>query len=138
MYIASSRSISAARRYKRFVAEYQSNGMNATEAALSAGFQAKSRHSAEVIGNQLLTKPEIRQQIETDNAARLQRLGITADDVVRGLWELVTVRTAEQLFSGKFSLTKPCTDLGCHHDPARNAGPDWSAKDSTDTGCCDS
>lgn len=46
---------------KLFISEYLSNGFNATQAAISAGY---SKRTAGVIGNENLNKPYIKQVID--------------------------------------------------------------------------
>ena len=51
----------ATKKQRDFVAAYLSNGLNATQAALSAGYSKKTAYS---IGHNLLKKVEIREEIE--------------------------------------------------------------------------
>lgn len=56
--------------------------LNATQAAIRAGYSAESAGS---IGSELLKKPEIRARIDAAMADRSRRTGITADRVLREL-----------------------------------------------------
>lgn len=64
-----------------FVAEYLTD-LNATKAAISAGYSAKS---AESQGAQLLRNPKVSQVIEKKSAKRLEKLEITAEKVLKEL-----------------------------------------------------
>ena len=63
----------------RFVAEFLSNGLNATKAAISAGYSKKTAAS---IGEENLRKPEFFAAIRATTKEILQRLEVTADLVV--------------------------------------------------------
>lgn len=68
-------------RQRRFVAEYLID-LNATKAALRAGYSVKS---APFIGHQLLQKTLIAEAIAQGQAERAERLEITADSVLKEL-----------------------------------------------------
>jgi phage terminase small subunit len=68
----------------RFVEEYLID-LNATQAAIRAGYSAKT---AEWIGPQLLGKSHVRERIETAQRERSARTGITADRVVQEIARL--------------------------------------------------
>jgi phage terminase small subunit len=80
----------------RFVAEYLANGLNATKAAISAGYSAKTAAS---IGQENLTKPEISAAIRENTGKILERLEVTADMVIRRLqnWLSSTQSTCSTL-----------------------------------------
>jgi len=65
----------------RFVDEYLLD-LNATQAAIRAGYSAKSARS---IGEENLTKPDIKTAIQIRQASREKRTEIAQDDVVKGL-----------------------------------------------------
>lgn len=65
-----------------FIAEYLANGLNATQAALSAGYSKATSYS---IGQENLTKPEIIEAIRKKQAPRLKKLEITAERVLQEL-----------------------------------------------------
>ena len=64
----------------RFIGEYFACGMNATQAAIRAGY---SKKSAAVIGAQNLKKPYIAEVIAERQAEKAEELQITADDLAR-------------------------------------------------------
>lgn len=69
----------------RFVAEYLANGMNATKAAISAGYSEKTAAS---IGEENLRKPEISAAIKARTGRIMERLEVTADMVVQEIAKL--------------------------------------------------
>ena len=68
----------------RFVDEYLID-LNGTQAAIRAGFSKKSAHD---IAAQLLGKTHIKAAIDAAKAARMQRVNIDADYVLRRLYEM--------------------------------------------------
>ena len=68
-------------RQQLFIVEYLKD-MNATQAAQRAGYSAKS---ADAMGGDLLHDPRIARAVRTAQARRLERLELTADDVLREL-----------------------------------------------------
>lgn len=64
----------------RFVAEYLANGLNATKAAISAGY---SQETAASIGEENLRKPEITAAIKMRTKEIMHRLEVTADLVLQ-------------------------------------------------------
>ena len=62
-----------------FVAAYCSNGYNATQAALTAGY---SPNSAGVIGSENLSKPEIAEAIDSHKLMVQKRCGITLQSLI--------------------------------------------------------
>lgn len=68
-------------KQQRFVEEYLVD-LNATQAAVRAGYSAKTAHS---IGDENLRKPEIKTALDAAMAARSDRTQVTADRVVREL-----------------------------------------------------
>lgn len=65
-----------------FVAEYLANGLNATQAALSAGYSKSTAYS---IGQENLKKPEIISALQNKQGPRLKKLEITAERVLQEL-----------------------------------------------------
>lgn len=63
-----------------FVAAYCSNGYNATQAALTAGY---SPNSAGVIGSENLSKPEIAEAIDAHKLMMQKRCGVTLDGLLK-------------------------------------------------------
>lgn len=72
-------------KQRRFVAEYLID-MNATQAAVRAGYSAKTAHSC---GPRLLENAGVAKAIAEGMATQAQRLGMTADDVVRMIEETI-------------------------------------------------
>ncbi len=68
----------------RFVEEYLVD-LNATQAAIRAGYSAKTAGS---VGQENLTKPEIAEAISAAQLRRSQRTAITADTVLARWWEI--------------------------------------------------
>lgn len=68
-------------KQQRFVQEYLID-LNATQAAIRAGYSAKT---AEVIGHENLRKPKIAEAVEKAMAERAKRTEITADRVLQEL-----------------------------------------------------
>jgi phage terminase small subunit len=69
----------------RFVAEYLANGLNATRAAISAGYSEKT---ADTQGARLLVNVKVAQAIEAKTNRILGRLEVTADMVVQEIAKL--------------------------------------------------
>lgn len=67
-----------------FVAAYCSNGYNATQAALTAGY---SPNSAGVIGSENLSKPEIAEAIDSHKLMVQKRCGVTLQSLIGELEE---------------------------------------------------
>ena len=68
-----------------FVAAYLANGLNATQASITAGYSAKT---AEQQGPRLLGNVGVAAAIQAAQAKRAERLEITADALVRQNWSL--------------------------------------------------
>jgi phage terminase small subunit len=77
-------------RQSRFVEEYLVD-LNATQAAIRAGYSAKTAHSA---GPRLLENVEVARAVRAGMDARAERARITADDVIATIEE--TVRRCSQ------------------------------------------
>ena len=73
-------------RQTRFVDEYLID-LNATQAAIRAGYSAKNGNS---IGPALLGKTHVLAAIAAAQAKRLERVTVTQDDVVKGLYTEAT------------------------------------------------
>lgn len=69
------------RRQQRFVEEYLVD-LNATQAAIRAGYSEKTAYS---VGNENLSKPEIKSAIDAEMARRSQATAITAERVLKEL-----------------------------------------------------
>ncbi|WP_082017872.1 terminase small subunit [Leisingera sp. ANG-Vp] len=68
-------------KQERFVAEYLID-LNATQAAIRAGYSAKTAHS---VGHENLRKPEIAKAIQEAQAKRSEKTGITQERVLQEL-----------------------------------------------------
>lgn len=68
-------------KQRQFCAEYLID-LNATQAAIRAGYSAKTASS---IGQENLTKPEIQEEVQRLVAERAERTGVTADKVIAEL-----------------------------------------------------
>ncbi|QJE95977.1 terminase small subunit [Luteolibacter luteus] len=75
----------------QFCAEYLVD-LNATQAAIRAGYSAKTASS---IGQENLTKPEIQEEIARLSKEREKRTEITADTVLRELLKIATADIAQ-------------------------------------------
>ena len=93
------------RKQERFVAEYLTD-LNATQAALRAGYSAKT---AAQQGHENLRKPEIAQAIAANKAQQLASLGLSAERVLDELRRLA-FSDVRQLFDAEGRL-KPVTAL---------------------------
>lgn len=69
-------------KQKAFVAHYLSNGLNATQAAKSAGYKG-SYQTLRVIGHENLTKPNIKSEIDS----HLQKSAMARDEVLHRIGE---------------------------------------------------
>ncbi len=83
----------------RFVEEYLID-LNASQAAIRAGYSAKTAYS---VGHENLSKPEIAAAIQKEQAARSERTGITQDEVIRGLKKEATLDGEDSSHSARVS-----------------------------------
>lgn len=74
-------------KQQRFVEEYLID-LNATQAAIRAGY---SKKTARQIGEENLSKPDIRDAVDKLKRERSGRTLLTADDVLKGIAEIATV-----------------------------------------------
>jgi phage terminase small subunit len=72
-------------KQERFVAEYLANGLNATKAAIDAGY---SERTAESQGSRLLRNVKVAALIGGKTKIRMEKLEITADRVLQELAKL--------------------------------------------------
>lgn len=101
----SSSEASAAERRKLFVEALLSNGRNATQAALAAGFSPKSAHSQ---GGRLLRHVEVVALLQQRSAELAQKYELTTENVIKSLAQAV------------------------HFDPRRLYRPDGTMKHPTE------
>lgn len=71
-------------KQKLFVEEYLID-LNATQAAIRAGYKARSRQRASEIGAQLLQNTQVSEAIAQEMAERSKRTGVNADRVIMEL-----------------------------------------------------
>src|SRR5580700_8477166 len=93
----------------RFVAKYLANGLNATKAAISAGYSEKTAAS---IGEENLRKPEIAAAVKVRTKQIMGRLEVTADLVVQEIAKMAFF-DPRKLFNPDGSL-KLITEIDDH------------------------
>lgn len=91
----------------RFVEEYLID-LNATQAAIRAGYSAKTAYS---VGFENLRKPEIQKAIQEQQNKRSKRTEISQDDVIKGLMREATREGEGSSHSARVSAW---TALGKH------------------------
>lgn len=97
-------------KQQRFVEEYLID-LNATQAAIRAGYSAKT---ADAIGCENLTKPNIQQAIAEHMAERSRRTGVNQDRVVLELAKIAFVRMTDVVDSnGRIKDNATDDDLAC-------------------------
>ncbi|MCT8655972.1 terminase small subunit, partial [Glaesserella parasuis] len=79
-------------KQQRFVEEYLID-LNATQAAIRAGYSEKTARS---IGQRLLTFVDIQEAIQEAQNKRAARVNVTQDDVLKGLLEIISMSTGKQ------------------------------------------
>lgn len=82
-------------KQRRFVDEYLID-LNATQAAIRAGYSRKTAYS---IGQENLTKPEIQEAIQVENDKRSGRTQITQDYVLQKLKEIADKPASDSQYS---------------------------------------
>lgn len=97
-------------KQEAFVHEYLID-LNATQAAIRAGYSVKT---ADVIGCENLTKPNIQQAIAERMAERSRRTGVNQDRVVLELAKIAFVRMTDIVDDhGRIKGTATDDDLAC-------------------------
>lgn len=97
-------------KQQRFVDEYLID-LNATQAAIRAGYSVKT---ADAIGCENLTKPNIQQAIAKRMAERSKRTGINQDRVVLELAKIAFVKMTDIVDDhGRIKGTATDDDLAC-------------------------
>lgn len=98
------------KKQQRFVDEYLID-LNATQAAIRAGYSVKT---ADAIGCENLTKPNIQQSIAEKMAERSKRTGVNQDRVVLELAKIAFVRMTDVVdSSGRIRDNATDDDLSC-------------------------
>jgi phage terminase small subunit len=69
----------------RFVAEYLANGLNATNAAISAGYSEKTARQQ---GSRMLSNPDVAAAVSGKTTQMMEKLEITADRVIQEIGKL--------------------------------------------------
>lgn len=82
------------KKQKRFVEEYLID-LNATQAAIRAGYKAGNTQRASEIGSELLQKTPVSEAIQHAMAERSKRTGINQDRVLRELAKIAFVNAIE-------------------------------------------
>ena len=97
-------------KQQRFVNEYLID-LNATQAAIRAGYSVKT---ADAIGCENLTKPNIQQAIAVAMAERSKRTGVNQDRVVLELAKIAFVKMTDIVDDhGRIKGTATDDDLAC-------------------------
>lgn len=97
-------------KQQRFVDEYLID-LNATQAAIRAGYSVKT---ADAIGCENLTKPNIQQAIAEKMAERSKRTGVNQDRVVLELAKIAFVKLTDVIDNqGRIKDTATEDDLAC-------------------------
>ena len=92
------------KKQKRFVDEYLID-LNATQAAIRAGYKAKNGQRASEIGHELLQKTQVSEAISEAIAERSKRTGINADRVLLELARIAFVN-ADDVINAKDATLK--------------------------------
>ena len=112
-----------------FVDEYLVD-LNATQAALRAGYSARS---ANTNAYRILQKPDVTEAIRRAVEARAERLQLSSEDVLRSI---VDIR-GKAVIGGKFTQALRANELLGRHlklftDRVEHAGPDGGAIEFSD------
>ena len=88
------------KKQKRFVEEYLID-LNATQAAIRAGY---SPDTARSIGNENLTKPDIKAAVDKAEAERSKRTGINQDRVIQEIAKLAFLNSTDVIDMDKATV----------------------------------
>lgn len=101
-------------KQKRFVEEYLLD-LNATQAAIRAGYKAGSAQRASEIGSELLQKTPVQATIAKAMAERSRRTGINQDRVVRELAKIAFVNASDVIDLERATVLEGAAreDLAC-------------------------
>lgn len=101
-------------KQQRFCDEYLID-LNATQAAIRAGYKASKKNTFEVIGYQLLQKTSVAEQISIAMAERSRRTGINQDRVIQELARIAFVNPQKVIDATDGSVRDDATedDLAC-------------------------
>lgn len=101
-------------KQQRFCDEYLID-LNATQAAIRAGYKANKKNTFEVIGYQLLQKTSVLEKIQQEMAKRSKRTGINQDRVIQELARIAFVNASDVIDPEDASVRLNATedDLAC-------------------------
>ncbi len=101
-------------KQQRFCDEYLID-LNATQAAIRAGYKANKKNTFEVIGYQLLQKTSVLEKIQQEMAKRSKRTGINQDRVIQELARIAFVNASDVIDTEDASVRLNATedDLAC-------------------------
>lgn len=91
-------------RQKLFVEYYLANGFNATQAAISAGYSAKTAREQ---SSKLLTKLNIQKAVGKEQEKTSKKLEITRESLIEELLEIKSRCLDEEPSAGKFAQYNP-------------------------------
>ena len=92
-------------RQKLFIEEYLID-LNATQAAIRAGYSVNSAHS---IGNENLNKKYIKEEVEKQLAERSKRTGINAERIVNELAKIAFLNPIDVIDMNDVTITESAT-----------------------------
>lgn len=101
-------------KQRRFCEEYLID-LNATQAAIRAGYKGTKKNTLEVIGYQLLQKTSVSDEIKKAMAERSKRTGINQDRVVQELARIAFVNSTDVINPEDASVLKEASkdDTAC-------------------------
>ena len=114
-------------KQRRFVEEYCSNGFNATQAALKAGYKPDNVRTT---ASENLAKPYIQDYIAEFMAKASERALVTTADIVERLWEEANLKEEGGSQSGRIQALKILTDFTGGFD-ANKQKVDLTSSDGT-------
>jgi len=94
-------------KQRRFIEEYCSNGFNATQAAISAGY---SKNTASETGSENLGKPQIQQAVQEFMSKATEKALITTEGLVEKLLAEAEYDGEGASHSARISALKTLTD----------------------------
>lgn len=95
-------------KQQRFCEEYLSNGFNATQAAISAGYSKKTSHA---IGQENLKKPIIADYIKSQKKKDSNRLQITRDSQLKDLEDFKKIAKKTKQIAAGISAIKAQNEM---------------------------
>ena len=95
-------------KQRSFIEHYCSNGFNATQAAISAGY---SKNTASQTGSENLGKPEIQSAVQEFMSKATKKALVTTSDIVERLWAEANMFEEGGSQSGRIAALKTLTDF---------------------------